>query len=357
MPRAISTARTLRVAFRTRPQPVHLPAKTSRALNILYTSIAIFLVLSLKSPSGEPTDNIFITALARLSLPTDALYARLTLARQSIGGLTPLDEALRPKLTSRAGRELYLRFGPWTMANCNFCTVDDEVSWVLYHLPTNVLLPHLLHFLAVGMATSSNVGGWKAGRWRGRALLGVVALVVMDLYMLVGFEQVVDVNGPAPMGLFWVMRILRPLLLCAFDAILAAVIWASATNRLLMFGGGVTDEEDIKRRNMEMLNRSNVVLQTAQTKLRAANVVRNAVVRDRDLQRVENGYWRDVTEVEGRDGLGGGAGMKGVWENEDVQAALARAYGQGAIDVGRMRREAEGFVRGVTGGLGNGAAG
>ena len=243
------------------------------------------------------------------------------------------------------------------MVNCNFCTIDDEVSWVLYHLPTNVLLPHLLHFLAVGMATSSGVGGWEVGRWRGRALVVAAALVVLDLYMLIGFEQSIDVNGPAPMGLFWVMRVLRPLLLCAFDALLAAVMWASATNRLVMLGNGDVDEEGVKRRNMEMLNRSNVVLQTAQTKLRAANVTRNTVVRDRVLQKVEDAYWRDVTEVEGREGLGGGAGMEGVWEDEDVQAALARAYGQGAIDVGRMRREAEGFVTGVTSGLENGAAG
>ncbi len=241
--------------------------------------------------------------------------------------------------------------------NCTFCTIDDELSYVLYHLPTNVLGLHLLHFLAVGMATSSSAGGREVGRWRGRALLGAAMLALGDLYMLMGFEQRVDVNGPAPMGLFWVMRVLRPLTLCGFDALLAGVLWAGATNRLLMFGGGSVDEESVKRRNMEMLTRSNVVLQTAQTKLRAVNVVRNAVVRDRVLQRVENGYWKEVTEVEGRQGLAGGPGMEGVWEDEDVQAALAQAYGQGAIDVGRMRREAEGFVRGVTGGLETGGAG
>ena len=57
------------------------------------------------------------------------------------------------------------------------------------------------------------------------------------------------------------------------------------------------------------------------------------VVRDRVLLGVEDSYWREVVEVEAREGLGGGAGMDGVWEDEDVQAALARAYGQGTIDV------------------------
>ena len=315
------------------------------------------MILSIKTPSGPPTDNIFVTALARLSLPTDALFARLALARKNAGGLSELDEQLRTKLTTRVGRELYSRFGPWTITQCNFCSVDDGFSYVLYHLPTNVVLLHLLNFLVVGMATSEGVGGFEVGRWRGRALLGSVALLVADLYAVIGFEQRVDVNGSPSMGMFWVMRVLRPLVLCLFDAGLATVLWASSTNRLVMFEGGSVDEESVRRRNVETLSRSNVVLQTAQTKLRAANVVRNAVVRDRVLKRVEDGYWMEVVEVEGREGLGGGVGMEGVWEDEDVQAALARAYGQGAIDVSRMRREAEGFVRGVTGGLENVPAG
>jgi hypothetical protein len=279
------------------------------------------------------------------------------MTRKAAGGLSAIDEGLKAKLMTRAGRELYLRFGPETLVKCGFCHVDDGVSWVLYHLPTNVLLPHLVHFAVLGLVTSEGVGGWECKRWRWRVLVGAAALFLMDIYGVVGLEQKVDVNGPAPLGLFWVMRVLRTLGLCLFDAVVAGVLWASATNRFLIFGSAGGDEETIKKRNMEMLNQSNVALQTAQTKLRAANVIRNAVVRDRALRQVEDGYWREVMEVERREGLGGGAGMEGVWEDEEVQAAMAKAYGQGAIDVRRMRREAEGFVRGVTGHLDNVANG
>ena len=353
LPRALSFARTVNVAFRTRPQSTPLPSKARNALNILFLSVVVWFALSVK-PGSLGTDNVFVTSLSRLALPSDALFARLAMARGE-SGLSALDEGLRGKLTTRAGRELYLRFGTETMVNCRFCSVQDELSNVLFHSPTNVLLPHLAHLGVLGVAMSEGISGFDVSRWRARALLGALGMVLVDLYMLLGFEYVVDVNGPAPIGLFWIMRVMRPLVLCVFDGVVAGVVWASATNRLVMFGEPAMDEEGVKRKNTEMLNSSLMSLQTAQTKLRAANVARNAVVRDRVLKQVEDVYWRDVNDVEAREGLGGGTGMEGVWEDEDVQAAMARAYGQGAIDVRRMRGEAEGFVRAVTGHLdGNG---
>ncbi len=66
------------------------------------------------------------------------------------------------------------------------------------------------------------------------------------------------------------------------------------------------------------------------------------------LKTTDDAYWREVVTMEGTDG------MQDVWEDEEVQAAMARAYGSGTIDVARMRREADGFVRNVTKGLENG---
>lgn len=175
-------------------------------------------------------------------------------------------------------------------------------------------------------------------------------LAALDLGVTVGWDGGrVDVNGQPPLGLYWIGRVVRPLILCLFDALVAGVLWASVTGRLLVFSGGVVDGEVVRRKNAEMLGKSTLLLQTAQTKLRAANVARNAVVRDRVLRGVEDRYWRDVSEVEARNGLGGGdAGVEGAWEDEDVQKAMAKAYGQGSIDVRSMRKEAEGFVRAVT---------
>ena len=108
------------------------------------------------------------------------------------------------------------------------------------------------------------------------------------------------------------------------------------------------DPETARRRTHELLTASNIALQMVQTKLRAVHVARNAVVRSTSLKDTDDAYWRDVVTMEGMDG------MQEVWEDEEVQAAMARAYGNGTIDVSRMRREADGFVRNVTKGLESG---
>ena len=56
---------------------------------------------------------------------------------------------------------------------------------------------------------------------------------------------------------------------------------------------------------------------------------------------------RDVVAMESE----GGGMDESVYEDEEVQAAIAMAYGSGGIDIAGVRREAEGFVRHATRGL------
>lgn len=94
-------------------------------------------------------------------------------------------------------------------------------------------------------------------------------------------------------------------------------------------------------------------------KLRGLNVTKNAIVRDRILKEEESRYWEQVRRMErssgGLDDDDEGGVVRGldqsVFEDEEVQSAVARAFGSGNVDVGRMRTEAEGFVREVTRGL------
>ena len=81
-------------------------------------------------------------------------------------------------------------------------------------------------------------------------------------------------------------------------------------------------------------------------------MARNTVNRDANLKAAEDNYWREVTRREAE--LAGGAGDDDeIYQDEEVQAAIARVYGQGGVDVPRARREAAGFVDGVTMGLEN----
>ncbi|RMZ84830.1 hypothetical protein DV737_g993, partial [Chaetothyriales sp. CBS 132003] len=380
LPRALGYVRAIRVAIRTRPQPRRVAPATRRGLAVVFASVGLFLLwvvmalLDATAARRPGYDNVFQTTGSRLHIATDVLFARLALVRANSlgdgnGELSQMDEALRGRLTTPALRAIYLRFGPSTLVECAFCVADDDVSFLLYHLPANVLLPHLLHFFLLALATSGAVvgggsGGDDAGRqWRMRALLGAAALLALDFYVLVAYTPHVSGNAP-PAGLFWATALLRPLSLCVYDALVALGMWASATGRLVVLspllgasGGGASADLDpavAARRLHESLSAANVSLQMVQAKLRAVHVARNAVVRNARLKDADDAYWRDVVALEG-EGAGSPAGAADIWEQvqdeEEVQAALARAYGSGTIDVARMRREADAFVRSVTTGL------
>lgn len=241
---------------------------------------------------------------------------------------------------------MYLAFGPSTLLNCTFCHPDDTTSYLLYHLPTNVLGPHLLHILLVGIATSEAVSGIEAHHWRGRALVGSLTLFALDAYLTSAYHPLVNTSTPAPAGTFWLAATLRYLTLCAFDAAVAFLIYAAATRRFLLFSApSSADPELARRRQEEMLTQANVALQMASTNLRAYSVARNAVLRNDVLKAADDEYWRAVVAFEGSEG------DDSLLEDDEVKAALAAAYGTGKIDVQTMRRETEAFVANVTKGL------
>ncbi|KIV86895.1 hypothetical protein PV11_02476 [Exophiala sideris] len=344
LPRAINYYRVVKTAIRTRPTPRPLPQKTSQGLNALFISICVFLYFSLPLTGKLEYHNIFVTTQSRLTVPTDALFTRLALLREQ-GILTPIDEALRSKLTSPTLRQLYLRFGPSTLLNCTFCHSDDEFSYLLYHLPLNVLLPHLFHVLCLGLATSESVAGFEASRWRSRALLGGMAVALLDVAVTCTYNPIVDSKTPGPVGLFWLASTLRYLSLCIFDAGLAFLIYASATGRFLLFSApAIADPEVTRRRTEELLTQANVSLQMTQTNLRAYSIARNATVRNPALKATDDEYWRTVVAMEGIQD-------DSIFDDEEVQAAISQAYGSGTVSVAQIRKDADAFVNATTRGL------
>ncbi|KIW82170.1 hypothetical protein Z517_05197 [Fonsecaea pedrosoi CBS 271.37] len=364
LPRAINYYAAFKTAYRTRPPPRPLPKRTSRGLNALFVSICVFLYASWPLRGDIADHNVFVATQSRLSVPTDVLFERLAMLREN-GALSAADEALRAKLTSPALRQLYLRFGPSTLRDCLFCHPDDQISYLLYHLPTNTVLPHLFHVLCLGLATSETVGGYEASTWRRAAVFGALVLAGADVFLTATYAPPVAISTVAPAGTFWLGTTARYLGLCAFDIAVALCIYASATGRFYLFpstsagGPGSADAELARRRTDELLTQANLVLQMAATNLRAYSIARNAVVRNPALKDRDDAYWRAVVAVE-REREGGGTGVGGaggdddddtLYEDEEVQAAVARAYGTGAINIASVRREAEAFVRHATRGL------
>lgn len=99
----------------------------------------------------------------------------------------------------------------------------------------------------------------------------------------------------------------------------------------------------------ELVRNMGVGLSVIQSKLRAYSVAKNTVLRDEGLKGVEMRYWEEVQRREG----GGGPGQD-IYEDEEVQEAIARVFtlGNAGVDVPRARREAGAFVDSVTQGLG-----
>ena len=226
--------------------------------------------------------------------------------------------------------------------NCSFCQPEDDLSYLLYYLPTNVILSHLIHILLLGLSTSEAVAGLEARQWSPILSTFALGLVAVDVYITASYAPHIDPNMLAPSGFYWHAKTLRPLLMCLFDFCAASLIWASATNRLLIFSP--TAAQDPVQRD-QMLGQANIALQSLQMKLRGYTLARHAIVRQPTLKAADDEYWRAVVAMEGP------VGVDGVWNDEDVQAAISRALGSGAVDVSRMEREAQHLVSSITAGL------
>lgn len=279
---------------------------------------------------------------SRLAIPSDALFNRLASVRPG-QILNPMDEELQAKLTSATIRKLYLRFGPSTIVDCPFCNPLDPSTYLLYHFPKNIVLPHLFNFGILGLATSATVSGFEASQWRFYVLAGALGMAAFDAYVVVQYQPSIDIHMPAPAGLFWVFATLRPLSLCFYDGFVAFIIYASATKRFLLFSGPAKDPEAVQRQTLDLITKSGIAVSAAATKIRATSVARNAVVRDHDLKSKDDKYWQEVGDLEGKQDP-----RSGVWDDEQVQAAIAQAYSNGTINVEKVRKEADAFVKGVT---------
>ncbi|PLN76891.1 hypothetical protein BDW42DRAFT_188366 [Aspergillus taichungensis] len=360
IPRLLSFYRTARVLLTHRPPPRPLPRKASQALNVFFFAIALFLALSLPWNPHAPETNIFALTRSRINTPTDVLFSRLMRHRDG-NTLTAADELLRSKLVSLGARKAYLRYGPETLTGCQFCSLDNLHTHLLYYLPFNTLIPHLFHMAVIGLATSAPLAGRHAARWRNKFTLAGLALAAIDLYIVATYDPIqsgsaaVRAGMSTPMSLYDRVTVLRPLAFAVFDAACAGVIYLTATNRFFFTPPSQADQVD------QLVSQALSSTADARGKLHASSVTRNAVVRDKQLKERDDAYWRTVVAMSGSgvgvgDGSGHGEGQTVVptslWEEEEVVRAMSRAMsGHGGVDLAQLGVHAAEYVHGVTAGL------
>lgn len=301
---------------------------------------------------------MFNLTRSRINTPTDVIFHRLTRLRPD-GILTDADNLLREKLTSIGARKVYLTFGSDALISCQFCSLDNFNSYLIYYLPFNVLLPHLVHLLILGVATSAPIAGREAARWRTKFTIAGLALAALDLWIVATYDALqsaspaVRAGQRPPSGLYYLITLLRPLAFVLCDVSCALIIYLSATNRFFFKPPSPVDQLD------NAVSAALTQITSANTKLHASSVARNAVVRDRSLKARDDAYWQTVAAAEnpnrsalaepGKENL---TVINNIWDEEEVARAVSRAMaGQGGVDLAQLGMNANEFVRGVTEGL------
>ncbi len=330
LPRLITYYRTQRTATVTVTSPVpRIPTSPQiyPALNLLFLTSLLALLSTLPVFSPE---NIFTLTSSRLQTSNDVLFTRLSLLRPNMS-LTDADAQLKPRLASLDSRGLYLAYGPDVLTYCPFCKSDDPLSYFYYALPS-VLLPHLLHLLALGLATSSAISGKFGSRWRTIASILGAGLAMAECYLFLTYEWKANARLTRPDHLthfYWRMRTFRGVGIAVSSALLAALVWASSTNRIFVIPPSAA----------ERMESSMKVLDNVRGRLSATGIVRNAMVRDEGLRRRGEGYWK-------REGVV----MQEVMGEREVVEGLRGALESGRVQVGRVEEEARRYVEGVMGG-------
>ncbi|KAI9671763.1 MAG: hypothetical protein M1831_003291 [Alyxoria varia] len=209
---------------REKPATRPTPPGVSRALNILFAVAIVAFLSTFKHPP-----NVFRETESRLQTNNDLIFHRVVAKRD----LTPLEEALKPKLISKEGRLLYLIYGPYVVAECSFCQSGEPWTYLLYAAPS-ILLPHVFNLAIIGLVTSRFFTGPEGARWRVKFATAGVMLGAAEMLAIWSFDNVANIKSQhmSEMNHFhWHMIFYRGCALAILDALLGWVLWLSSTNR------------------------------------------------------------------------------------------------------------------------------
>ena len=244
-------------------------------------------------------------------------------------GLTENDGILKPKIASLDSRLLYFAYGPDVLTHCSFCNSDEPMTYLYYALPS-LVLPHLLHTFALGLATSTAIAGKYTNRWRNIAATVGMGLAVSECYLFGNYDWKLNARAHRSeeyIHFYWRMRIFRGVTIALADTVVAGLLWLSSTNRMFVIPPSAAERMETALR----------MLESARGKLNAVGILRNAVVRDEGLRRRIEGYWRREGQVMGE-----------VMDERDVVEGVKSALSE-RIQVVRVEEEARRYAEGITG--------
>jgi len=335
LPKAISLYRRTRNAPAThglKVQPV--PSTASRSLYLLAFTSLVFLVLSL--PLFGPED-VFRLTQSRLQIQTDVLFNRVAGLRPN-HALTPRDERLRARFVNTESKLLYLTFGPEVVGECPWCSSEDPKTYLYYALPS-LLTPHVVNLLVLALATSQPVAGRYGGPWRKTGTLAAAAVAFLDCYLVNDYGYAANARATrlSEIDFFhWRARSYRLVAVAALDAVLAALVWLSCTNRAFAKLPTPAEKTDEVIQGLLRLR----------AKVNCLGIVKNTTSRDDDLRKRSAMYWAHEGKV-----------MGDVMEDREVIDSVNDALENRRVDITKISGDAEQYATEITKGLyGSGGA-
>ncbi|KAI1487937.1 hypothetical protein F5X96DRAFT_647806 [Biscogniauxia mediterranea] len=325
LPKAIGFYRSIRHAPQQPGLSVRpLPPLALRGISIIATAALVFLVVSL--PVFAP-ENVFARTQSRLQIPTDVLFTRLSALRPLSSGEGGVDAALRAKFVNLESRLLYLQFGPSVLADCPFCAADEPRSYLYYALPS-LLAPHLVNLGALSLATSGPVSGPDGARWRSLAAIAAALGAALDVYVASSYNYQLNARAARLAELdmfFWSSRAWRGVWLACLDALVAALMYLSATRRAFARPPGPAARVEAVTRQ----------LLATKSRLNAVGIVKNTAIRDEELRGRAQAYWQHEGRL-----------MREVMEERDVVEGVNDAL-QNRINIQDITRDAETYAANV----------
>ena len=300
-----------------RPARRPVPEHVRRSLNILFVACVLAIVSTIPALSPE---NIFVVTSSRIQTSSNVLWERFTTLRPD-HRFTELDDKLRDTLQTVDGRCLYLVYGPDILGHCPFCKTDEPNSYFYYALPS-LLFPHLLNFIALGLATSIVIARKEGSRWRTQASIAGIMMAVADIALYQTYDWKANsraVKGKDLTHFYWRMRIIRGIALAILDGGFACLLWLSSTNRLFVVPPSATE------RVIEVIK----LIETQGGKISAAGVVQNTTVRSEALRTRCNDYWKQEGDV-----------MQEIMAEKQVVDSMRNVLGSGRINMEKVEQEA-----------------
>jgi len=327
LPKAIAYYRSVSAGPKVQGKQIRpTPTSIRYALTGLFAIAIIWLISTL--PAFAP-ENIFDITQSRLQIPNDVLFTRLNALRPQ--GLTEKDHLLRQKLASLESRLLFLQYGPDALADCPFCTSEDPKTYLYYTIPS-VLAPHLLNLCVLAIVTSGPIVGTDGAVWRKRATIGAAILVAIDLWKLSSYDYQVNAKATRLQDIdffFRTARVFRGVGLAILDAVIGVFVFLSSTNRAFVTPYSAPEKIEGALRMLDM----------TRSKLNAAGVIRNTVIRDESLRHRSDGYW--VRE---------GRVMREAMEDREVLESMNNAL-ENRINIDRITADAETYAGKIVGGV------